>query len=98
MDKFSEGVRKFFLAGVGAVAVTAEKSQEIINDLVEKGELTVEQGKSMNEELKHKVTSRVKPTPEERADHIVDRLSEEDLEALKAKLAQMDEEEEEEEE
>ncbi|SDB29822.1 phasin family protein [Eubacterium oxidoreducens] len=97
MDKFSEGIRKFFLAGVGAVATTAEKSQEIINDLVEKGELTVEQGKAMNEELKHKVTSRVNPTPEERADHIVGKLSEEELEALKAKLAEMEEDGEEEE-
>lgn len=51
-----EGVRKFFLVGVGAVAKGAEKSQEIINDLVKKGELTVEQGKALNEELTRKAT------------------------------------------
>ena len=46
-----EGVRKFFLMGVGAVATGAEKSREIVDELVEKGELTVKQGKELNEEL-----------------------------------------------
>ena len=45
------GVRKFFLLGVGAVATGAEKSREIVDDLVQKGELTVQQGKALNEEL-----------------------------------------------
>ncbi len=51
----TEGVRKVFLAGVGAVALTAERSQAIIDDLVSKGELTVEQGKALNTELTRKV-------------------------------------------
>ena len=49
--KFSDGIKTFFLAGVGAVALTAEKSQAIIADLVKKGELTVEQGKELNKDL-----------------------------------------------
>ncbi len=92
MDKITDGIRKFFLAGVGAAATTVEKSQEIIDDLVQKGELTVEQGKAMNTELKHKVASKVSKTPEERADYIVGKLNEEELEALKAKLAEEKEE------
>ena len=55
-----EELRKVLLAGVGAVATTAEKSQELINQLVEKGELTVEQGKVMNEELKRNIRDKVK--------------------------------------
>ena len=51
-------MKKVFLAGVGAVAVTADKSEEIFNDLVEKGASTVEHGKSMNEELKHNAKER----------------------------------------
>ncbi|MDO4537840.1 MAG: hypothetical protein Q4B54_06720 [Coriobacteriales bacterium] len=51
---FGEGVRKVFLAGVGAIATGAEKSQQIIDELVKKGELTVEQGKALNEELTRK--------------------------------------------
>ena len=49
--KLSDGIKTFFLAGVGAVALTAEKSQEIIGELVKKGELTVEQGKELNKDL-----------------------------------------------
>ena len=45
---FGDGLRKVFLAGVGALATTVEKSQEIVDDLVKKGELTVEQGKALN--------------------------------------------------
>ena len=51
---FGEGLRKIFLAGVGAIATTAEKGQELVNRLVERGELTVEQGKQLNSELAHK--------------------------------------------
>ncbi|KFI92770.1 hypothetical protein BISA_0462 [Bifidobacterium saguini DSM 23967] len=50
-----EGVRKVLLAGIGALATGYEKSSEIVDDLVKKGELTVEQGKSLNTELKRKV-------------------------------------------
>jgi polyhydroxyalkanoate synthesis regulator phasin len=49
--KFGDGIKKFFLAGVGAAAITAEKGQEIIGELVKKGELTVEQGKELNKDL-----------------------------------------------
>ena len=54
-DDLSEGVRKVFLAGVGAVAIGAEKVPDLVEELVRKGELTVEQGKSLNEELSRKV-------------------------------------------
>ncbi|PLS24446.1 hypothetical protein BLI708_04575 [Bifidobacterium imperatoris] len=50
-----EGVRKVLLAGIGALATGYEKSSAIVDDLVKKGELTVEQGKSLNTELKRKV-------------------------------------------
>lgn len=54
-DNLSEGVKKVFLAGVGAVAIGAEKSQELVDELIRRGELTVEQGKVLNEELSRKV-------------------------------------------
>ena len=56
---FGEGLRKVFLAGVGALATTVEKGQEIVDDLVKKGELTVEQGKALNTELKRKMSETV---------------------------------------
>ena len=45
MDQLSEGLRKLILAGIGAVAAAKEKSEGILDELVKKGELTVEQGK-----------------------------------------------------
>ena len=56
----TDSMKKIMLAGIGAVAVTAEKSKDIIDELVTKGELTVEQGKVLNEELKHKVKETIK--------------------------------------
>lgn len=58
MPDFGEGLRKIFLAGVGALAATAEKSQELVNNLVARGELTVEQGKKLNSELAHKANEK----------------------------------------
>ena len=96
--EFTEGLRKVFLAGVGAVASTAENAKELIDDLVEKGELTVAQGRMLNEELKHTAKEKVK-------EHIsvtvtrnytdamnsVDQMTEEELNALKEKIAQTEE-------
>lgn len=56
-------LKNLLLAGIGAVAVTAEKSQALLDELVKKGELTVEQGKALNAELKHKVEE-AKEAPE----------------------------------
>lgn len=58
MPDFGEGLRKIFLAGVGALAATAEKGQELVNNLVARGELTVEQGKKLNSELAHKANEK----------------------------------------
>lgn len=66
---FTDDIKKIMLAGVGAVATTAEKGQELIDMLVKKGEMTVEQGKVLNEELKRNRKSATKPgQPEAMAD------------------------------
>ena len=93
-DRLSEELKTLFLAGVGAAAVTAEKTKALVGELVEKGRLTVEQGRVLNEELHHRFgpVSRAVP-PDSEADQLLrslDRMSPEDLAALKAKLAAMD--------
>ncbi|MPN07786.1 hypothetical protein SDC9_155058 [bioreactor metagenome] len=60
MFNIGENLKNILLAGIGAVAMTTEKSKEMIEELVKKGELTVEQGKVLNEELKRKVSEKVK--------------------------------------
>ena len=96
-------LKNLLLAGIGAVAVTAEKSQalldelksqEIVDDLVKKGELTVEQGKVLNEELKHNVEKKIKdsvtvqvvPTTGDELMRCIEDLTPDQLAALKAKL------------
>ena len=54
MASFSDGFKDIFLAGVGAMAITGEKTKDLVDQLIAKGELTVEQGKQINSELKHK--------------------------------------------
>ena len=49
-----DGFKNIFLAGIGAMAMGAEKSKELVETLVSKGELTVEQGKDINSELTHR--------------------------------------------
>ena len=56
MDKkLGDGLKKLVLMGIGAAALTAEKSQQIVDELVKRGEITVEQGKELNQELKRNV-------------------------------------------
>ena len=51
MERLTDGLKKILLAGIGTVAVTAEKSKDVLDELVKKGELTVEQGKVLNEDV-----------------------------------------------
>lgn len=90
MDQLGEGLRKLILAGVGAAAATKEKSEVIFQELVRKGELTVEQGRVLNEELKHNlreairenVTVNVLDMSEDIMSSVKD-MDDEQLEALK---------------
>lgn len=97
MEGFGENVKKLLLAGIGVAATTAEKSKEILDDMVEKGELTVEQGKALNEELKHnikktvkeKVNVSVKPSSPEEIDELLEKMTPEQLQSLKARIDAM---------
>ena len=89
MEGLGDSVRKLLLAGIGAVATTAEKSKDLLEDLVEKGELTVEQGKVLNEELKHNVKQTFKKDEQDPAD-VLKGMTPEQIEALKAAIANME--------
>ena len=83
------GLNKAFLATVGAVAITAEKSQQAVEDLVKKGELTVQQGKSLNQELSRKAKEATQETTDTALRTFLEALSDEDRAAYAAKVAQM---------
>lgn len=92
MDQLGESIRKLILAGIGAAAVTKEKSESILRELVKKGELTVEQGKVLNEELKHNIKDAIREnvTVNVVTDDMldaVDDMDDEQLAALKERIA-----------
>ena len=79
------------LAGIGAVATTAEKSKEVVDALVKKGELTVEQGKILNEELKHNIKEKLRtPADVETISKDLEKVNKEDLSKLKAKIEELE--------
>lgn len=100
MENLGDSMKKILLAGIGAVAVTTEKSKEILDEMVKKGELTVEQGKALNEELKHnikktvkeKVNVSVKASSPEELDELLSAMTPEQLEALKSRIQDMEKE------
>ena len=91
--------RKKIIIGRDWCCVTAEKSRELLDEMVKKGELTVEQGKALNEELKHnikktvkeKVNVSVKPSSPEEIDELLEKMTPEQLQSLKARIDAMNE-------
>lgn len=63
MDKFTEnltdGLRRFAMAGVGAVSLTIEKSKEIIDQLAARGETTAAEGQTACEDLQKKMNEQL---------------------------------------
>lgn len=51
-----EELKKIFLAGVGLTSTSIEKAEKLIEEMVEKGRVTVKEGKEMQSELTRKVT------------------------------------------
>lgn len=49
-------MKKLLLAGLGSMANTYEKGAEIVEELIKKGELTLNQGKELNQELKRRTS------------------------------------------
>lgn len=93
MEQLGESIRKLILAGIGAAAVTKEKAEAVLQELVKRGELTVEQGKVLNEELKHNLKDAIRDnvTVNVVTDDVMDAVDDmdaEQLEALKQRIAQ----------
>ena len=51
-------IKNIILAGIGSVAQSYEKAEGLISEMVAKGELTLKQGKELNEELKIKLKNK----------------------------------------
>ena len=91
-DILTDSFKKFFLAGVGAMALTAEKSEKFMKTLVEKGEVVVDQGRESSEAAKRQ---RKEEKVKRNIDNMVNSLSDEELETLKEAIRLREEEPEE---
>ena len=105
MDQITSGLRKLLLAGIGAAAIAKEKGGEVLDALSKRGEVTVEQGRVLNEELKRNLKENVRENvetvkqsvkdnvrvhviyPEDDLMNAVDGMDEEQLAALKERIA-----------
>ena len=108
MDQITSGLRKLILAGIGAAAIAKEKGGEVLEALSKRGEVTVEQGRVLNEELKRNLKENVRENvetvkqsvkdnvrvhviyPEDALMNAVDGMEEEQLAAVKERIAARD--------
>ena len=88
---------KIILAGVGAITKTAETAGELLDELVKKGSLSVEQGKALNEELKHDIkktvdsaTQKVQSSAVSSFINHMDKLTPDDLARIREKLDELE--------
>ena len=86
--KVTDLVKNVVLAGIGAAAVTTEKAKDVADELVKKGSLTVEQGKVLNEELKHNIKETLdnKKKKDASVEELLSAMTPDQIDALKELL------------
>lgn len=84
-----DGFKNIFLAGIGAMALTGEKAKEVVDKLVETGEMTVEQGKDINSELRHRADEATETVREDSLEAFMKTMTPEEREEFAAKAAEV---------
>lgn len=87
MTNIGDGFKNIFLAGIGAMAYTGEKGKEIIDQLVAKGEITLDQGRELNEELQRKASDTTSTIRESALEARMRMMTPEEREAFAAAAA-----------
>ena len=88
VNSIGEGFKNVFLAGIGALAIGGEKGKELVDMLVAKGEMTIDQGKQINRELQYKADEATKTAREAALEARMKAMSPEQREAFAAKAAE----------
>ena len=89
--------KNLFLAGIGSAAYTYEKASKLIDDMVIKGKLTIDEGKELSEELKRNVktkTDQYKPLTKEDMIELLNQMnfaSKYDLQTIDERLKKLEE-------
>jgi polyhydroxyalkanoate synthesis regulator phasin len=90
-------LKKALLAGLGSAAYTYEKASKVIDEMVAKGKLTVEDGKELSQELKRNIAEKgekIRPVTKEDLSHILSDanfVTKDEFEDLKNRLAKLEE-------
>jgi polyhydroxyalkanoate synthesis regulator phasin len=90
-------LKKALLAGLGSAAYTYEKASKIIDEMVEKGKLTVEDGKELSQELKKNIaekSEKFKPVTKDEITELlgnVNFVTRDEIEDIKNRLSKLEE-------
>lgn len=57
-----DDIKNIVLAGIGSAAYTYEKATKLVDTMVEKGKLTIDEGKDLSQELKKTFKDKTKAT------------------------------------
>ncbi|MDP4145942.1 MAG: hypothetical protein Q8936_15880 [Bacillota bacterium] len=90
-------LKKVILAGLGSAAYTYEKATKVLDDMVEKGKLTMDEGKELSQELKRNMQEKaqsIKPLTKEdlvAALNQMNFVTKEDLASINERLTKLEE-------
>jgi polyhydroxyalkanoate synthesis regulator phasin len=90
-EDFGKALTNVAFAGVGLAALAAEQVVKAGKVLAEKGEIYVEQGKRYGEELQQKLQEDAQRRREEQLEQRISAMDAQEREALRRRLAELDE-------
>jgi polyhydroxyalkanoate synthesis regulator phasin len=87
-----DSLRKVVLASIGAVAIAQDEAEDLINKLVERGEIAREEGRKLLDDMTIKRRERVEAQFDSRVESALERMNvptKADLKAVEKKLDQL---------
>ena len=87
-----EPLRKVVLASIGAVAIAQEEAEDLINKLVERGEIAQEEGRKLVQDMMAKRREKAEAQFDKRVEATIDRMNvptKADLRAVEKKLDEL---------
>lgn len=91
-----DDLKNVLLAGLGSAAYTYEKASKVVDDLVEKGKITLDEGKELSSELKRNIIekgSEIKPLTKQDMKDLLKELNfatKDDLAELQNRIADLE--------
>lgn len=90
LEELGHDLKQVALAGVGAITILLEKGGEFAQECISKGATTVEKGREVTEDLRIKAEQAAKERKERCDEENLSRMTQEERDALRAKLDELD--------